>query len=107
MWLRIEPPRDEGLVAALTSEIDAGEAEAIVLAVQHRALLLIDDLAGRRSAHARGVSITGSGGVLLAAKRRRLIGGVAPALDALVREGLRLSPRVYRQLLTDAGELTT
>jgi predicted nucleic acid-binding protein len=103
-WLRIEAPIDRRAVAELTAAVDAGEAEAIALAAERRLTLLIDDRAGRRAAYGRRVPVTGSGGVLLAAKRARLIGLVRPALDDLIWQGLRLSPRLYRQLLQDAGE---
>jgi predicted nucleic acid-binding protein len=104
-WLRIEAPTDQQAVAVLTAAVDAGEAEAIALAVQRRLPLLIDDLAGRRAAHERGVPVTGSGGVLVVAKRRLLIDLVRPVLDDLLLQGLRLSPRLHRQLLQEAGEL--
>jgi uncharacterized protein len=104
-WLQIEAPADTEGVAALIAAIDQGEAEAIALAVQHRLALLIDDLAGRPVAREWRVPVTGSGGALVAAKRRRLIGLVRPALDDLIAQGMRLSPRIYRQLLQDAGEL--
>ena len=104
-WLRIEEPTDRQAVAVLTAAVDAGEAEAIALAAQRRLTLLIDDRAGRRAAHERGVPVTGSGGLLVAAKRRRLIDLVRPVLDDLLRQGLRLSPRLYRHLLQEAGEV--
>jgi len=42
--------------------------------------------------------------VLTAAKRAGLIDRVRPALDDLLSQGLRLAPRLYQQLLQDAGE---
>jgi predicted nucleic acid-binding protein len=103
-WLRIEEPTDQQAVAVLTAAVDAGEAEAIALAAERRLTLLIDDLAGRREARRRGVSVTGSAGVLVAVKRAGLIDLVRPTLDDLLSQGLRLAPRLYRQLLREAGE---
>lgn len=51
--------------------LDAGEREAIELAIQeHANLLLIDDRVGRLEADRRGITTTGTLGVLLAADIR-------------------------------------
>jgi hypothetical protein len=54
-WIRIEPADDRTLVAALALELDIGEAEAIALAMQHRAdLLLMDERRGLQRCDAHG-----------------------------------------------------
>jgi predicted nucleic acid-binding protein len=58
--------------------IDAGEAEAIVWAIELKATRLIDEVAGRRAASAAGVPYMGVLGVLARAKRERLISEVRP-----------------------------
>ena len=68
--------------------------------------MLIDDLAGRRAAARLDVPVIGSAGALLLAKRRGRIDLVRPTLDALLHGGLRLSTRLYRDILTRAGEGT-
>ena len=103
-WLRIEAPADRRAIAELAAAVDAGEAEAIALAAERRRTLLIDDLAGRRAALGRGVSVTGSAGVHTPSKRAGLLGRVRLALDDLLSQGVRLAPRLYQQLLQDAGE---
>lgn len=103
-WLREVAPVDQDLVALLRTEVHAGEAEAIALAMEHRLLLLIDDHKGRRSARARHVDVIGSAGILSVAKASGLLTAIRPALDRLMDEGLWLSSSLYRQVLTDAGE---
>lgn len=105
-WLCVEASTDLGTIEALTPKVDPGEAEAIALAAQRSLLLLIDDRAGRRAAQAIGVPVTGSGGLLVAAKRNGLVSYIRPVLDALVSQGLCLSPQLYRQFLQQAGELS-
>jgi predicted nucleic acid-binding protein len=103
-WLRERAPTDAQEVAALVAAVDLGEAEAIALAREHGLTLIIDDLAGRRAAEANGVPIIGSAGVLGLAKHAGLLPLMQPALDELIRVGLRLSAPLYRQILADAGE---
>lgn len=103
-WLHEHAPTDVREVAALAATVDRGEAEAIVLAREHGLTLIIDDLAGRRAAAARGVRITGSAGVLRLAKYTGRLPLVQPALDEMIGLGLRLSASLYRQILADAGE---
>lgn len=63
-WLTIATPKDEKRVRDLRDELDPGEAEAIVLALEREAeLLLVDERRGRRIAAALGLPITGLLGV--------------------------------------------
>lgn len=105
-WLRIEAVRKKGEVISLLQFLDAGEAEAIVLAEELKATrLLIDDLAGRQVAESRGLAIVGAGGVLLIAKKQGLITSIREALDELKkRTTFRLSDSIRALLLRQAGE---
>jgi predicted nucleic acid-binding protein len=86
-WLRVGEPRDETAVAALLQVLDRGEAEAIVLAEERRAdLLLIDEKDGRAVAAGRGLTITGVLGVLLRSKQEGLISNVRVEAERLVAE---------------------
>ncbi len=74
-------------VQASHEAIDLGEAEAIVLALELEAeLLLMDERRGRAVATAYGLSVTGLLGILLQAKRNGFIPLVKPVLDQLIKE---------------------
>lgn len=63
----------------LRNELDEGEADAITIACEIGAdLLLIDEALGRKIAHQEGLRITGILGVLLDAKNQGLISHVKP-----------------------------
>ena len=85
--------------------LDDGEVEAIHLARQLAAdLLLIDESTGRAVARRLGLEVTGVVGLLIDAKRRGKLVQVKPALDQLRRVGFWLSEAVYRAALEHAGE---
>ena len=87
-------------------ELHAGEAEAITLASERRAdLLLMDELAARRIASLSGLTSTGILGVLLDAKHNGLIAAVRPTLDALVQDaGFWVGRPLYEAYLRLAEE---
>src|SRR5216683_1746049 len=70
-WTRVVAARDQNEVAVLREQLDPGEAEAIVVAAELGAeLLLVDQKRGRRIAIDRGLEVTGLLGVLAEAKVR-------------------------------------
>src|SRR5437899_556948 len=76
-FLHVESARSRTEVQRLQAELDLGEAEAIVLAKEKAAdVLLIDETEGRRVALREGVSIIGLLGVLVQAKRMGFISSV-------------------------------
>ena len=109
-WLKLEVcdyPRES--YQQLQYILDLGEVEAILLAecfATHKdyRFLLIDERKGRRVAQKRGLLIAGTGVVLLAAKQKQFISSVQKELDAMQRNGYRLSVALRRKLLEMAGE---
>jgi predicted nucleic acid-binding protein len=85
------PPVPEVLHASL----GAGESEAISLALELRAdRLVVDEKAARHLAQGLGLTVIGTLGVLLAAKRRRLITAVRPLVEALLEKKFWISPQL-------------
>lgn len=85
--------------------LDEGESEALALALQvEDRRIILDDLPARKLAATLALSLIGTAGVLLAAKRSGLIAAVRPLLDALRDKGFRLRQDVYEEVLGSAGE---
>ena len=90
----------------LKSNLEAGESEAICLYEEIDAnLLIIDDIEGRRVSERLGINITGTLGVLLLAKREKLIDAIKPLLDEIVSHGFRVADELYKEILTKADEV--
>jgi len=105
-WIRVGVVSDRTLLGALLLQLDTGEAEAIALAVQAKAdLLLIDERRARRSAQNLGVKVVGLIAVLLEAKRQGLLSAVRPVLDSLSSQsGFWISQALYDHAVKVAGE---
>ncbi|MEI7669074.1 MAG: hypothetical protein WCJ33_03225 [Pseudomonadota bacterium] len=84
--------------------IDSGEAEAIALALNLKARLLIDDKKGRKIAKHEGLGIFDFGVVLVKAKRAGVINAVLPILQHIDRLQYRISEQVTTEILTICGE---
>ncbi|MEO8501512.1 MAG: DUF3368 domain-containing protein [Vicinamibacteria bacterium] len=103
-WIELRAPPADALKAI--EGLGAGETEGIALARElPGALLILDDAEARRVAQGFGLRVTGTVGVLVLAKDRRLINEVAPELDRLSTFGFRLAPPVRMAALLRAGEI--
>ena len=101
-WVRVAPAPLETWRFA---QIDPGEASTIALATQREgALVLMDDALGREQAAAVGLEVLDLAGLLLAAKRARLIDAVEPLVARLAQRGFTLPQDARRALLHAAGE---
>ena len=107
-WIQTQFLNNFQLANQLQQErgLDAGEANAIALALELQADdLLIDERLGRQEALRLGVPIIGILGILLVAKQRSLIPQVQPVMDALInRAGFRISPQLYQRILVLSQE---
>ena len=92
-------------VATVDNQQVVKESEAIALAEEIGASqLLIDEKAARKVAMARKLPLIGTVGVLLLAKRRGVLASVKDVLDEMQAQGMRISDRLYVQVLTLAQE---
>lgn len=105
-WIKSQQVENRNLAEALKLELDDGEAEAIALAVETKAsLLLIDERKGRSIANNFDLQYIGIIGVLIEAKASQLIPEVKSVLDNLiVKAGFWISDSLYQRILELSDE---
>ncbi len=82
-------------MAPESASLDAGEREALSLAVELGAdLVLLDEIEGRKTAAAMKLRFIGTVGIIVAAAQRNMLGKTeaAEALNALQQTNMRISP---------------
>jgi predicted nucleic acid-binding protein len=95
-WLTVQAPSSIDTTLGID---DIGEAEAISLALELKAdLLLADDRKARRLARDRGLAITGAVGVLELAAARDLI-TLKDAFDRLLQTDFRVANQILQEAL--------
>ena len=98
---RFRSAKAEDVIAvdALLTELDRGEAEAIVVARESNiGRVLMDDRAARRKAVGMGLSVTGTIGVLLLAQQMGTPIDLRKALDRLIQHNFWIAPKLYERL---------
>lgn len=96
-WVRVQSPANQSTVTI--PHLHQGESQAIALAEELRAaLLLIDDRVGARVALQRGLTITGTLGVLVEAAQAGLT-QIEAVLQKLQDTNFRATPGLYQRAL--------
>jgi predicted nucleic acid-binding protein len=105
-WIIHQNISDQKLSTALQKEIDKGEAEAIILALELKAdLLIIDEKKGRAVASDYGIDKIGTIGLLQVAKNRQIIKEIKPYLDELIQKGgFWVDQKLYKDVLLNNKE---
>ncbi|MGB3291422.1 MAG: DUF3368 domain-containing protein [Phormidesmis sp.] len=105
-WMKVRKVRNLSLVSSLRSSIDWVESEAITLTLElDNAVIVLDDKRARQIAARFDLTITGTMGVLLKAKRQDVIASVRPILDSLESVEFRIAPFLRHRTLELANEL--
>ena len=104
-WIKIYSPNDISNVKNYKNILDKGELQAISIAIELKAdLLIIDEKLGRIVASTIGFDITGLVGILITAKNKNLIPSIKSALDKVILLGCRISNKLYNIALKSCNE---
>lgn len=104
-WVRVVKVKNTDLVLFLEKDLDRGEAEAIALAKQLDAdVVIVDENAGYQIAKLYSLPVIRTLSVLKIAKDKRIIREIRPIIEEMVERGRWYSPRVLDKFLGDVGE---
>ena len=107
-WIHVCPIVDISQTRLYRARLHAGEVEVIILAQEQNAdLVILDDQAAKMTAKFLGLTVTGTLGVLLRAKREGMIKAVHPILTKIIQDGFFISETVRQYVLEQAGEDST
>ncbi|MDA8692763.1 DUF3368 domain-containing protein [Saprospiraceae bacterium] len=105
-WIIVKAVLDIRKLEPLELYLDKGEAEAIILAKELSAdIIVIDERRGRKVATDYGLKIIGLLGILISAKRKGHIDLLKPYLHKLVFDiGFRINDSLYQRVLQEVDE---
>jgi len=106
-WITVRQVAETDLLCLLKTELDSGEAEAIALAKEiHAELILLDERAARKIAKSLRLNVLGTVGLLIRARQRGKIISLQDVLDQLRSDAqFRISETLYKLALETVGEI--
>ncbi|WP_372948782.1 DUF3368 domain-containing protein [Mariniphaga sp.] len=103
-WIKIVEIQDSQAIKYFL-DLDAGESEAIVLATEIGAdLIIIDEKLGRFHAKHADLKVTGTIGILIKAKRQGIVRDLKPLLYELTEKDVWISEKLIEEILKQVGE---
>lgn len=105
-WVEIASCEDEPVLRLLKRDLDEGEAEAIALAINRKAnLILLDETEARSVAELYGLPKTGVIGILMRAREAGKVQSLRMELEKLRNQGgFWIDEEFYQQVLSVVGE---
>ncbi|MDR1702971.1 MAG: DUF3368 domain-containing protein [Sporomusaceae bacterium] len=104
-YITVQDIQNKLAVGLLQSQLDYGEAEAIVLANELDAdILILDEKKARKAAQANFQKIIGTVGILQIAKNKGIIPNMKICLDALISNNIWIEEKLYKRVLLENNE---
>ena len=105
-WIKVEPIKNPLQKKMYQAKLHDGEVDVMILAQEEPKadLVILDDNAAKKTAKYLGLTVTGSLGVLIKAKKLKLIESVKPFMDSFIANGFFVTQNVYDMVLEQAGE---
>lgn len=106
-WIQVETITDVSDRKMYKAKLHAGEVDVMILAQSEPKadLVVIDDNAAKKTAKYLGLTVTGTIGVLLKAKKMGAISSVKEAISKLQGNGFYISDTILEMALKNAGEM--
>jgi uncharacterized protein len=103
-WIQRAAPANRSMLDSLPSFLHEGEREAITLARERAAQLLVDEIRARRVANELGIEVIGTLRILADAKQSGHLNLVRPILVEMQSRGYRFDRALIRHFLERIDE---
>lgn len=105
-WIKVEAIKDMREYAMYRAKLHAGEVEVMIIAQQSPKadLIILDDMAARKTAEFLGLPLSGTIGVLIKAKQKGIIPEVMPIIEEMEKSGFFISIKVKSMIANKTGE---
>jgi predicted nucleic acid-binding protein len=103
-WILKVSVVDRSIMESLPNVLHEGEREAIALARERNAQLLVDEIRARRIASDQGLQVVGTLRILASAKQLKLVNAVRPIVEQMRSNGYRFNPTLIRRFLERIDE---
>ena len=103
---KIVSPQNVHLVEFITDVLDEGEAEVIAIAKEMNIeTVIIDEKKGRLYARKHNLNVVGSLGLLIIAKKMKLIDKISPSIENMEEFGIRIGDKLKYEILKNVNEI--
>ena len=104
-WITVCPIKFNEKEFLFEKRIDKGEASVIILALERsNSTIIIDDFKGRALAKELGIKVTGTIGIIISAKNKKLIPSIKPILEKIKETNFYISKKLENEAVGLAEE---
>lgn len=105
-WIHVESVKASVEKRMFKAKLHEGEVEVMLLALEEPSanLVVLDDDAAKRTAKFLGLTVTGTLGVLLKAKKMGFVSEIRPLLDQMKMMNFFINEKIEKLVLAQAGE---
>lgn len=105
LWILIRSAKNKSRQQILELQLDKGESSAIALAMEITdSTIILDDYKARKIAEKLKIQTTGTIGVLVKAKLRKIVPSIRPYLERFKKIDFYISSALEKQALKESGE---
>lgn len=104
-WIHVENIKNQMAKSMFKTQLHDGEVEVMILAKEKNAdLVIIDDANAKKHAKYLKLSVTGTLGILIRAKRQGYISELKPIIQEMVEKNIFISEKLMKLCLEQVGE---
>ncbi len=105
-WIKVVEVKNRNYLKILNTQVDLGEASTIALAMEYENnVIILDDLKARKLSKTLKLKMTGTLGILLKAKEKKIITSIENILSKMEEFNFRISVKVKNHIIQTAKKI--